>query len=707
MSTASPAFSELKRHDDLTIPVGVESVAATRYEPTAYDGPLPVVLMAIPYRKDDRITYGSYFPSLSYIARRGYEVVVADLIGTGASTGTKSVGFDDVGEEVATVVEWLARQEWCTGDVGMYGKSYGALTQLQAAARDPPSLKAIVPVEISASMFEMIWPGGVFDSLRIPTWSTQMHAFQALPPSRRDNDGEWAAIWERRLDDLREETPWLFQQWSHDERDDYWNRQEVAVENVAVPALVVGGYRDIHTSQIVDYFDAIDAPKRLLLGPWRHTIPHRGRESAIDFRNQVVEWFDHFLKEEDNGATDWPTVTYWTERDGGWQVGGGVWRGAERWPGIVAGEEPSDAEKNVSHVESNSDAGERDTAGDSKNASNKEHLSFVVSPTGLSQAESFTEGKVDRKSEFDATVGMRTLQRIGASATTGWDTTEDDNRSLSVQTDPLDHPVEFTGDGIARLHLRATTPDPVVVVRVNDVAPDGTATAVTGGHVRVSHRNGQSGGGLDADEEALVEVPLAPRSHVFECGHCVRLSIASAGFPRTFATPEHGLFRLHSTPDAPSMLTFTGRAHEDTALTFDDTVVMQPPDESVPVVSEHIVASDGASTFARDPTEDTATFSSSGSSQISLPEDVTLQVDHDIEASVAANDPASAYVRNNVDLALDYGTERVNVHTTSRLTHHIALVETMVTIDGQRLFDETWRRMRETTGSGPTDTVNE
>lgn len=653
--------SKIRRHDDLLLSVDGVDVAITRYEPVEFDGPLPVVVMAIPYRKDDRITYGSYLPSLEYLTLQGYEVVVVDLPGTGASSGRKPVGFDNVGAVLASVIERLAEASWSNGRVGMYGKSYGGLTQLMTAAERPPSLEAIVPVEIVRSPYGLIHPGGVYDSLRIPAWSSQMHAFQALPPSRRDADGRWARIWDARLDELSESTPWLLQQWGHEEFDDYWERQEIEVENIEVPALVVGGYRDIHTRQIVEYFEAIDAPKRLLLGPWRHTIPHRGRESAIDFRRQAVEWFDRFLKDEENGALEWPRITYWTEREGGWEIDAGDWRGRDSWP----------------------------------TASAEDGSSFAISPSGLVPANEYTGPALETDYEFDATVGTRSLQRVGFAETDGWDTTPDDNRSLTVETEPLDRPVELTGSGRVTLRLEASTSDPVVAVRVNDVRPDGTARVVTTGHCRASRCTPASAPDVGPGDQFDAEIDLDPRSHVFESGHRIRLTIASAAFPRTFGSPEHGQFTLRSAPDAPSMVTLPGLEHPSSGVAFEDTVEMRPPDtELVPVSSEYVTATDGSCEISREMTSDAVTFSSTSVSEIELPHDATLTIDHRLTARVASDDPGSAAVRNDFELTLEYDSERVRVDSRSRVSQQLATVTTTVDVDGAVVFDEEWRRSR-------------
>jgi putative CocE/NonD family hydrolase len=645
---------------DLHIPIESGTIGATRYTPTHAEGPLPAVIMAIPYRKDDRITFGAYDPDLRYLAHHGYDVLAVDLLGTGASSGMKSEPFDGTeGPQLAAVIEWVADREWCTGKVGMYGKSYGGWTQLKAAAENPPSLEAIVPIEITNSAYETSIAGGVFNLQKRSMWPTQMYASLALPPSRRDTDGWWAETWMDRLEAMGALRPWLFQFRDHERKDDYWDDKEVDVSEIDVPTLAVCGYRDVHTSEMASYFEDLSGPKRLVLGPWRHTMPHAGRETAINFREQAVEWFDHFLKGEDNPTRDHPPVAYWTERDGGWTVGAGAWRRRDSWPTV-------------------------DTA---------DTCSFSLTPAGLARDEAYTEGRVEREYEFDHTVGIESMDRIGFVTNDASDTTADDARSVVFETDPLTDPVEFTGTGVATVRIRPTTADPILAVRVNDVGPDGTATAMTNGYIRASHRHSHSDPTeLEPGEEYEIPVSLKPKSHVFETGHRIRVAVSAAFFPRTLPTREHGSFTVLSSPDDPSTLTFPGETH-DGGVQFDDEITMEPPDDAVvPVSSEFVTNKHSGWETSRDHARDEATFGMSQDYTIELPHGAEMEWCHDVSASVVADEPLSAHIENEVVATLDYGTERVTATAASWVSRDVAVLETTVTLDDQVVFEERWRR---------------
>jgi putative CocE/NonD family hydrolase len=110
------------------------------YRPEA-EGAFPALLVQTPYNNN---TLG-LMNRARWFARRGYAVALADCRGRFDSDGQwdpfnpllKTDGYD--------LVEWLAGQPWCNGQVGTYGGSYLGWTQWWTAVTAPPSLKAMVP----------------------------------------------------------------------------------------------------------------------------------------------------------------------------------------------------------------------------------------------------------------------------------------------------------------------------------------------------------------------------------------------------------------------------------------------------------------------------------------------------------------------------------------------------------------------------------
>ncbi|MDY6765504.1 MAG: CocE/NonD family hydrolase, partial [Halobacteria archaeon] len=237
------------------------------------------------------------------------------MVGTGASTGYRDEFLGpDTGTEVAAVIEEIANRAWTTGRVGMIGKSFPGALCLATGVRNPDPLEAIVPILTTHRRERVAYERGGLPSLWLTISMVALYTATGVqPPSRRDSG--WEDIWRTRLDHYREEGPPFAQAFDPDPTDSYWDLT-VPTEEIQVPTFAVGGYRDHFPTDTLEYFAAIDAPKRLLMGPWRHIAPFKGRETAIGFRSQVVDWFDRFLKDEEAEPFR-PTIAYWTERNGG------------------------------------------------------------------------------------------------------------------------------------------------------------------------------------------------------------------------------------------------------------------------------------------------------------------------------------------------------------------------------------------------------
>src|SRR6266576_896140 len=146
------------------------------------DGPgrFPVIVTITPYNG----TNGAVSVNNDYLVQRGYVQVVVDVRGTGESQGT----WDDFGtreqRDGYEVVEWAAAPSWSNGNVGMWGPSYMAITQLFTAAQQPPHLKALFPiVPMGDSYRDMVFPGGQNNTGFIPFWLVLVSGAGLVPPS--------------------------------------------------------------------------------------------------------------------------------------------------------------------------------------------------------------------------------------------------------------------------------------------------------------------------------------------------------------------------------------------------------------------------------------------------------------------------------------------------------------------------------------------
>lgn len=654
MSEPSDSTS-VTRHLNVRIPVEGETVRATRYEPTGTT-PSPALLMYVPYHQEDLITYGAYDPLNRYLAQHGYEVIVADMVGSGSSTGFIEEPFTRrEGQEPAAIIEWLADQPWTTGRIGMYGKSYGGITALDAAAQQPSGLEAIVPIHTPYQGVRNAYTyGGLFEQLTIGMdWLTLMQALEAKPPTLPDEDGTRMAAWRERLDASRDRRPWL-EQFQEPPDDPYWGDKDIPVEAIDVPTFAISGWRDPYTTDTIRYTDAIGAPTHVLLGPWRHTMPHRGHETAIDFRRMVRDFFDHHLRDADNAVAEWPAYRYWTELDGGGD-GGGVWRDRDRWPRI--GSSPA------------------------------ETLSFAVSNRGLVPRTAHAGGAVEETYRFDHTVGPASADPYGVSVDPPR-TNDDDSRTVTFDSGPLTDPVELTGSGRVTLPIESTVPDPTVVVRLVDVDPDGAGTLVTTGSVRGRYRDGyEDPVPMEPGRDYTLDAPLAPKSHVFEPGHRLRLAIGSSLFPVWRSSPDDGAITIRSTPESPATLVFPGQTRTD--LEFEQTVDLDDPVQDPPPAA---TGAEGSATWrtCREHVTDAAHTAKSHELTVDLPHG-QLTRESSFEANVLADDPASIVTENEMRIGFDGPHRTFEVVAANSFSHDHYTVTTTVDLDGERVFEETWR----------------
>ena len=134
--------------ENLFIPLsdGVRLAARLWLPADAETKKVPAILEYIPYRKRDG-TRARDEPMHGWFAENGYAAIRVDMRGSGESDGLMADEYSAQElNDACEVIAWLARQSWCSGRVGMMGKSWGGFNALQTAALRPPALKAIITV---------------------------------------------------------------------------------------------------------------------------------------------------------------------------------------------------------------------------------------------------------------------------------------------------------------------------------------------------------------------------------------------------------------------------------------------------------------------------------------------------------------------------------------------------------------------------------
>lgn len=255
--------------------------------------PVPALLTLLPYRRDVAALNGSLLER--WFARRGYACLLVDLRGTGSSDGRQRPPFDPAeADDALAAIAWAAEQPWCDGRIGMWGHSYGAMTALRAASRRPPALRAVIAVQGTTDPGgDFVHPGharGAFSPLGF--WGLATLANQLLPPLDDYGDEAEHARWKTRL----ETGPYLIDLFRHGPDDPVWAERRVDAAAIRTPTLCVAGWRDLFADGTVHAFEQIAGPKRLVAGPWGHTMPHDHPDTPIDFPSLALQWWDQWLR---------------------------------------------------------------------------------------------------------------------------------------------------------------------------------------------------------------------------------------------------------------------------------------------------------------------------------------------------------------------------------------------------------------------------
>ena len=252
---------------------------------------------------------------MHYFAGCGYAGVRVDIRGSGESDGVLPDEYTPQEQaDCLEVIAWLAAQPWCTGAVGMMGYSWSGFNSLQVAALRPPALKAIVSGYASDDRYadDVHYRGGLVEPMEMVHWSTCMHGWQARPPDPEIVGDRWRELWLERL----EQPPWIEHWLAHQRRDAYWQQGSVRDDyaRIRCPVLCVAGWTDGYSDAALRLMEGLDVPRRALIGPWGHNDPVHGVPGpAVGILDELVRWWDRWLKGIDSGIDDDPMVVAYVQ----------------------------------------------------------------------------------------------------------------------------------------------------------------------------------------------------------------------------------------------------------------------------------------------------------------------------------------------------------------------------------------------------------
>src|SRR6516162_7151466 len=294
MDGSDPRSIRLVENSYIPLSDGVRVAAKIWLPEDAERHPVPAILEMIPYRKRDG-TISRDHRMHPWVAGQGYACVRVDIRGSGESEGL--LGDEYLAREQqdgVEIVDWLSRQPWCSGSVGMTGISWGGFNSLQVAALRPPALKAILTLCASDDRYadDVHYRGGCLLAVDMLQWAVSMLTWNALPPDPAVAGAAWREQWLERLT----QTPTFIEPWmSHQLRDAYWRHGSVCEDYAAieVPVYAVGGWSDGYTEAITRLLAGLPGPRKGLIGPWSHAYPNDSVPGPeIGFLAESLRWWD-------------------------------------------------------------------------------------------------------------------------------------------------------------------------------------------------------------------------------------------------------------------------------------------------------------------------------------------------------------------------------------------------------------------------------
>jgi putative CocE/NonD family hydrolase len=414
-------------------------------------------------------------------------------------------------------VEWAARLPGANGKVGLIGHSDEGRLAWYAAVSNPPHLAAFSPTAATPDPWVVVpYAAMAFGPINVD-WACLMRN-RTMDPATADLDiGE--AITHLPLSTLPQrlgcgDVP-MWDRWiAHPTLDEYW-RQHAAttyISNVHAPVLSMAGWHD--DSRGPTYYT--DALLKVPNHPNWHIVMGVGAHKGVDYvagdfgpdaryayRDLQLRWFDHYLLGKDNGVDTLPHLDIFVEGDN-------TWRTEDSWP-LSRQVLTSWYIASGGHAQTSAGDGTLDS----------------VPPTGVA-SDTFTYNPGDPTPYL---IDSRELEESLNEDYTRLNATRRD--ALVFTSKPLTRPLEVTGEMTAEIWASSDAKDTDWTIMLLDVWPDGHAERVQDGLARARFREGMDH-----------EVPLVPgqvnrydidlwfTSKVFEPGHRIRVSVASALFPK-------------------------------------------------------------------------------------------------------------------------------------------------------------------------------
>jgi len=521
---------------DLTLPATADGTAVT--------SKLPVIVTITAYNKSAAGNSPLAGPGAAYLVKRGYAQLTVDARGTGSSPGEWCAFCSRENKDAGEIVAWAHRQAWSNGKVGMTGPSYMGISQLFAAEHQPPGLKAIFPQVPAADVYrDVVASGGQIDVGFIPLWLGLVSGTGAIPPQYGPADPTSAL--QMGLDHLMAgvdfTAPLMIQAilGGYPAYDGAFYRERspiTDIDKVQVPTFIIGGEYDLFQRGEPMDFDAIQhngVPAKIIYGPWDHLQGSSGASVGDagygSLQELQLRWFDHWIKGKDTQLDQISPVTYYEQGSGHW-----VRRSSWIAPDLSA---------TTSRLSGTATMGADDGG-----------LTRGTPAGGSSTMQPLPVSGLCTRSSNQWTAGV--LNVVVPQLPCFTDNQLNDKSGVVFQTAPMTSALRLQGPINAHLFVSSATGDGLLSVALEDVAPDGTVSRLTGGWQVIAQRKldpsrsryldgkliqpfhpflSSTKTSLPAGSIAPVDVEVFPTGAAILPGHRLRLAIQGFDTPHLLA----------------------------------------------------------------------------------------------------------------------------------------------------------------------------
>lgn len=489
------------------------------------DAKWPTILVRSCYTKE-RMQY-----KLSKYVNKGYALVMQDVRGRGDSMGDLDP-FAYERDDTSDTIDWIINQPWSDGNVGTWGASYLGHVVVQGATSGHPNLKCVIDeVNVGSPFIDTVRRGGALCSEPLLCWALAQASGQRPNMFYMSDEPDWETI--TAIRPIREIAKRvlgapandLWEKWTrYDEENEWWQRCNFTrnFHQVRVPMLVISGWYDgdgLGVSETWRGLTAYDVPeRRIILGPWAHG-PNTTRDvegvalsdHAIIYHFDItnLRWFDHYLKNTDNGMQREKRATYYV-------VGENQWRTSDEWP---------PAESRLVPCYFGSDGHANSCNGDGV---------LLWEPAAKTCSDTFL---------YDPSLPISDLvsKQVGHRSPINYKGHELRTDMLVYTSPPLDQSLTIAGEISAEFYAASSARDTDWIIRLLDVDAEGNTRQLSENIIRAKFRNGFEK--IELLEPGKIEkytLLMESNAWRFPKGHRLRVHIQSSAKNLVFPNPNTG-----------------------------------------------------------------------------------------------------------------------------------------------------------------------